>query len=198
MSLLSFAQWVQATGWATALRGSWYVYPVVLTLHLVFIAIFGGMIFLGNLRLLGLGLRRYSISDVINQLRWPKRIAFLGVLTCGALLASSKAEEYYYNVFFWSKMSLLALIVIHGLVFRRSVYYNTAALDKAPRIPGVAKVAAALSLLLWTGVVICGRGIGYIEPPVEKLHAEGKWTASHTVVCCGSVQVTRCRRCAAM
>jgi uncharacterized membrane protein len=171
MSLLSFAQWLQNTGFATALRGSWYVYPVVLSLHLVFIASFGGMIFVGNMRLLGLAFRSYSISDVVNQLQWPKRIGFLLVLTCGALLASSKAEEYYYNVFFWTKMTLLALIAVHGLIFRRSVYSNTAAIDKAPTIPALAKLAAGLSLLLWIGVAIAGRGIGYIEPPIEKLHA---------------------------
>ena len=157
MSLLSLTQWLQDTGFATALRGSWYTYPVVLSLHLVFIAFFGGMIFVGNLRLLGLAFRRYSIGDVMNQLRWPKRIGFLLVLTCGALLASSKAEEYYYNIFFWTKMTLLVLIAVHGLVFRRSVYSNIAALDKAPVIPGVAKLAATLSLLLWMGVAISGR-----------------------------------------
>jgi hypothetical protein len=170
-ALLSFAQWLQSREIPTELRGSWYVYPVILSLHLVFIAFFGGMIFLTNLRLLGLGLQRYSISDVINQLRWPKRICFLLVLTCGALLASSKAEEYYYNAFFWAKMLLLFLVFVHGLVFRASVYRNTEALDKTPSTPGVVKVAACLSLLLWTGVAICGRGIGYIAPPIEKLHA---------------------------
>ena len=44
MSLLAFAQWVQTTGWATALRGSWYVYPIILSLHLSGIAVFGAMI----------------------------------------------------------------------------------------------------------------------------------------------------------
>jgi hypothetical protein len=170
-ALLSFAQWLQSRDIPTELRESWYVYPVVLSLHLAFIAFFGGLIFLTNLRLLGFGLRRYSISDVINQLRWPKRIGFLLVLTCGGLMASSKAEEYYYNPFFWAKMSLLFLVFVHGLVFRASVYRNTEALDKAPGTPAVVKVAACLSLLLWTGVAICGRGIGYIEPPIDKLHA---------------------------
>jgi hypothetical protein len=171
MSLLSFTQWLQATDFATALRGSWYTYPVVLSLHLVAIAFFGGMIFVSNLRVLGVAFRRYSITDVMDQLRWPKRIGFLLVLMCGVLLASSKAEEYYYNVFFWTKMTLLVLIAVHGLCFRPSVYGNTAALDKAPAIPAVAKLAAGLSLVLWIGVAIAGRGIGYIEPPIEKLHA---------------------------
>jgi hypothetical protein len=172
MSILSFTQWLQSTGWATDLRGSWYVYPVVLTLHVVAIATFGAMILMTNMRLLGLALRGYPISDVIGGLRWPKRVGFLLVFLCGASMASSKAEEYYYNWFFWTKMSLLITIAVHGLIFRRSVYYNTQALDKAPAIPGTAKLAAALSLILWTGVVICGRGIGYIDPPIDKLHAQ--------------------------
>jgi hypothetical protein len=87
------------------------------------------------------------------------------------LMAGSKAEEYYYNPFFRTKMTLLALVGVHALIFRRSVYRNTAALDAAPRIPLQAKLAASLSLILWTGLVIAGRGIGYIEPPFDKIHA---------------------------
>ncbi len=91
--------------------------------------------------------------------------------TCGILLASAKAEEYYYNVFFRTKLVLFALVAVHALVFRGSVYNNAAALDRARRMPGNAKLAAALSILLWTSIVCAGRGIGYIEPPLDKLHA---------------------------
>src|SRR5579883_1237701 len=171
MSVLTFAQWVQETGIATAVRERWLPYPILLSLHLSFIALAGGMILVTNLRLLGIAMRKRPIADVVDQLRWPKRMVFLGIITCGLLLASSKAEEYYYNAFFWAKMSLLVLVFVHGLVFRSSVYRNTEALDRAPGTPGVVKLAASLSLVLWTGVAICGRGIGYIEPPVAKLHA---------------------------
>lgn len=171
MSLLTFAQWVQSTGWATALRGSWYVYPTVLSLHMTAIALFGAMIVITDLRLLGVIMRKRPVADVVDQLRIPKRIGFLLVATCGLLLASSKAEEYYYNPFFWTKMSLLALVAVHALVFRGSVYNKAVEIDRAPRIPGKAKLAASLSLLLWFCVACAGRGIGYIEPPLDKLHA---------------------------
>ncbi len=88
------------------------------------------------------------------------------VVTCGLLMASSKAEEYYYNGFFWMKMSLLALLAIHGLAFGKSVYHSG-----AEPLPSHAKLAGILSLLLWTGVMIAGRAIGYVEPPLDKLHA---------------------------
>jgi uncharacterized membrane protein len=164
--ILNFAQWLQSTDWAAALRYSATVYPLVLTLHLVAIAFFGGLIVFTDLRLLGLTMRRLPIAKVVGALRVPKHVGFTIAVGCGILLASSKAEEYYYNRFFWAKMSLLALIAAHGLVFRRSVYRGR--LDPAP---SPAKLAGALSLLLWTGVMICGRAIGYVEPPLEKLHA---------------------------
>jgi hypothetical protein len=27
-------------------------------------------------------------------------------------------------------------------------------------------------MLLWTSIACCGRGIGYIEPPLDKIHAQ--------------------------
>jgi hypothetical protein len=72
--------------------------------------------------------------------------------------------KYYSNPYFWIKMSLLLLIGIHALAFRRSVYRN-AALDHASVMPGRAKLAAALSLVLWTSVVCAGRMIGYYTAP---------------------------------
>src|SRR5581483_188185 len=149
MSLLSIAQWVQSTDFFTAIRGSWYVYPVIMSTHLAGIAVFGGMVLAVDLRLLGLAMRKRPVADVVNQLRWLKRIGFVIVATCGILMLGSKAEEYYYNVFFRTKMLVLTLIFVHALVFRRSVYGRAADFDRAGRIPGRAKLAAALSLLLW-------------------------------------------------
>jgi len=160
--LLSFAEWIQSTVFFTALRQSWLVYPTVLSLHMVGIALFGGMVLMTDMRLLGWSLRKGSISDVVGQFRLPKRFGLLLIVTCGLLMAGAKAEEYYYNPFFRAKLILLALVMVHALLFRRSVYANTAALDRKPTILKTAKVAAALSLLLWTSLVCCGRSIGYV------------------------------------
>ena len=57
-------------------------------------------------------------------------------------------------------MTLLALVGVHAVVFRRSVY--RAASNVAP---GNAKLAACLSLVLWLGILSMGRWIAYYEPP---------------------------------
>src|ERR1700691_2452905 len=170
--LLSFAQWIQFTTLFTALRGSANVYPIVMSLHMLGIALFGGMILMTDLRLLGWAMTKRSIADVVNQLRVPKRWGLLLTATCGILMAGSKAEEYYYNAFFRTKLILFAVVIITELVFYRSVYANPAALDRSPSVPANAKLAAALSMLLWTSIACCGRGIGYIEPPLDKIHAQ--------------------------
>jgi hypothetical protein len=163
--ILRFAQWIQLTDFFTYIRGSSYTYPAILSLHMVAIAFFGGMILMTDLRILGLAMTRRPVSDVMDQLRIPKRFGFLLVAACGLLMLCSKAEEYYYNPFFRAKLALLALVVVHALVFRKNVYDRAAEFDRAGRIPGRARLAAALSLLLWASIACMGRGIGYIEPP---------------------------------
>ncbi len=170
--LLSFAQWLQFTGFFTALRGSAYVYPIVMSLHMVGIAMFGGMVLMTDMRLLGWGMRKRSIADVVDQFRVPKRWGLLLTVTCGILMFGSKAEEYYYNAFFRTKLILLGLVLLHELVFYRRVYANPAALDQAPSTPASGKLAAVLSIVLWASIACCGRGIGYIEPPLDKIHAQ--------------------------
>jgi uncharacterized membrane protein len=164
MSILEIFQWVQSTSLASSLRGSALVYPIVMSGHLTGMGLFGGMIAITDARLLGLAMRKYPIADIVNQLRVWKRIGGVLVITCGALLLASKAEFYYYNPFYWTKMALLLLVGVHAFVFR-SVYSNPEALDAAAKIPTKAKVAACISLLLWICLVTAGRSIGYYDLP---------------------------------
>ena len=93
--LLSLARWAESTEFFTDIRGSSYTYPAILSLHMVAIALFGGLILMTDLRLLGWAMRSRSVSDVVDQLRVPKRIGFVFVATCGFLLFGAKAGGYY-------------------------------------------------------------------------------------------------------
>lgn len=163
--LLSLARWAENTEFFSYIRTSSYTYPVILSLHMVAIALFGAMILMTDLRLLGWAMRSRSVSDIVDQLRVPKRIGFVCAATCGLLLLGSKAEDYYYNVFFRIKISLLLAVAMHALVFRGIVYNRAAELDRAPTMPGRAKLAAVISLILWIGIFCAGRGIGFVLAP---------------------------------
>src|SRR5580698_3076642 len=114
--VITFLIWLENLAPFSGLRSSAYVYPLLLALHLSAISLFGATIVATDLRLLGVALSGSAASQVIRHLRTPKRIGFILAATCGFLLFASKAEEYYYNPFFRTKMVLFALIAIHALV----------------------------------------------------------------------------------
>jgi hypothetical protein len=89
------------------------------------------------------------------------------MIGCGICLGGAKLSQYYDNPYFILKMTLLLMVGVHALAFRRSVYHNTEALDKAPQMPRVAKTAAILSMCLWLSILSCGRWIAYFDRPEE-------------------------------
>ena len=125
-----------------------YAYPVLLSVHIVSLVLLGGMVVLTDLRWLGLGMRGFSVRDITDGLRVPKRIAFGFAAVSGAVLFGAHAGQYSSNPWFWLKIALLVLIGANYLFFRRTAY------DDAGRW----KLAAGLSLLLWTGAVVAARG----------------------------------------
>jgi hypothetical protein len=164
MSPAEVSNSIQNLSLFAAIRESALAYPIILASHLSSIALFGGAILMTDLRLLGLAMTAQPPSDVIGQFRVWKRIGFVIMAASGILLAGAKAETYYANPYFHLKLATLGLVGVHALVFRRRVYRNAAKLDAAASMPGIAKLAACLSLALWMGVVSAGRLIAYYEP----------------------------------
>jgi hypothetical protein len=149
---------IQNIGFFSFIRGSSYTYLAILSLHLAALALFGGMVVMTDLRLLGLAMRSYSISEIVNGFRIPKRIGLILAAGSGILLFASQAEQYSYDPWFWTKIALLLLLIVNYLIFRRGVYQGNS-VNLASR----AKLAAVFSLVLWTGVVCAGRGPATIK-----------------------------------
>jgi len=168
LSLQSIAESLQNIGFLTDVRESALVYPIILSTHLICIAVFGGMILMTDLRLLGVGLRDSTVAEVVNGLRVYKRIGFVVMVICGLLLGTSEAVKYSPNPYFWTKMVLLVLVGVHAMVFKSTVYDHPEELDKSPVLPTRAKAAGVLSLILWVSIPVCGRLIAYWEPPKDK------------------------------
>ena len=158
---MDIAHSIQSIDFLTRFSESVLAYPIVLSTHLACIALFGGMILATNLRLLGLTFKSLTITEVVTSLRPWKRVGGIVMIGTGLLLATSEAEKYAPNPIFWTKMIILGLIGVHGLIFRPMVYYQTEELDRSKVIPAKAKVAAILSLVLWTSMFTLGRLIAY-------------------------------------
>ncbi|HEY6393646.1 MAG TPA: DUF6644 family protein [Bryobacteraceae bacterium] len=163
MSLISICESIQVTDLSIAIREGALYYPIIGGIHLLAIALFGGMVLAADVRLLGWGMKSSTVADVVGQLRAWKRFGFVVVVASGVLLGWAEPLKLYHSKSFWIKMALFLLVGVHALVFRKAVYGNPERLDEAASMPGVARLAAVLSVILWAGLVFSGRLIAFDE-----------------------------------
>jgi hypothetical protein len=157
MSFIALFRWFDATPISVVIRDSTYIFPVVEVLHLFGLTLLLGTVTVVDLRMLGFGMRRQSVSEVAAQLTpWSVGAAIL-TIGSGILLFLSEAMKCYGNAAFPYKMwFLLGAIILYFLTQRRIT-------SPASRVsPGQLKVIAVLSLILWYGVAIAGRAIAFV------------------------------------
>ena len=161
MDLLPFFQRLEGTAGSITIRESTLLYPLIETTHVLMLCLFLGMIALLDLRLLGMGLRGVPVSEVAGRLL-PWALAGFGLMAAsGMLLFYSGPVRASGNIFFKIKMSMLALAGMNALLFHFTIYRRVADWDSNPIPPPRARLAGFCSLLLWSGVVICGRMQAY-------------------------------------
>lgn len=152
--VLAFFKWCEASYVGKTISGSVYLFPVVEAVHLLALAVIGGAVLIVDMRLLGLGLKHTPTSQVAREAE-PWLIGSLVVmLVSGFLLMTSEAMRCYYNGAFWLKMWSLLFAMLFTFTIRRRV----AAGDP---IGVTAKLVGLISVLLWSGVGLGGRGIGF-------------------------------------
>jgi hypothetical protein len=151
---------LETSALAVAMRQWQWLYPIVEILHILGFVVVVGAGFFFDLRLLGLG-RALSVSGLARHLlRWA-RGGFALVVPTGLMMFVAHATEFADNPAFRLKLILIAGAVLNALVFERWPFRSVDAWDVGRPAPPSARVAAVLSLGLWTGTVCCGRLLAY-------------------------------------
>jgi hypothetical protein len=157
VDLLHFLRWLGSLPVAGKINESEWLFPVIESVHITGLAVLVGTIAIVDFRLLGLALRDRPVSQIAADLKfWT--LAGIGImLTTGPLMLSAEPERGYGNPAFTFKMCCLLLaLVTHFTIHRRATKPAPAS---AATLGG--KLAACLSLVLWTGVIFGGRAIAF-------------------------------------
>ena len=156
--MLSWFEWLEHSWLGTAVNNSLWAFAVIEAGHLLALAVLGGAILVVDLRLLGFGLKEERVSYV-GKTAQPWLIAGLtaAIVTGIPLLASLAAGKYYVNGAFWMKMYFFLAALVFTFTIRRAVVMG----NDARANSHIGKVVAIVSVLLWSGVGIMGRGIGF-------------------------------------
>ena len=161
MGLDGVLQWLEATAFATAIRENEILFPWIESVHVLAITLVVGSIAIVDLRLLGvasLDRPARALTREVLPLTWS---AFAVAACSGLLLFASKAVTYGHNAFFLRKMVLLALAGINMLVFHLVTGRDIAVSSAGTAPPLAARVAGVTSMVLWFGIVACGRWVGF-------------------------------------
>ena len=161
MDINALLKSLEATGLATKIRDSVFLFPMIESTHVIGLALVFGTIAVIDLRLLGVASTHRSFQRMASDiLKWTWGAFVLTALT-GALMFTTNASVYYHNFYFRTKMVLLALTGINMLFFELTAGRTIHKWDTAPSAPRSGKAVAVLSLTMWIAVICVGRLIGF-------------------------------------
>jgi hypothetical protein len=162
---------LESSSVATTIRNSLYLFPLIESVHVLGLTMVVGTIVIIDLRLLGVASvgRPFSVvaSDV---LKWTW-LAFAVAVATGLLMFTTSAAAYYQNPYFRVKMALLVASGLNTLTFELTARRTLAKWDTDAAAPGIGRAIAALSLVVWIGVIVMGRWVGFAPtqaPPPGK------------------------------
>lgn len=146
---------------AVAMRQALWLYPIVEIAHISGFVVLVGSIVVLDLRLLGLS-RQISARQLARHvLPWTIGALFVIVPT-GLLMFMAHASDFVTNRAFQLKLTLIGLAGVNAALFHTAVFSGVAKWDVAVAPPAAARVHAAVSLMLWAGVLACGRLLAYV------------------------------------
>jgi hypothetical protein len=161
MSLLAFFEQLAESPWSVSIHESEIAYSVIESIHVWSMCLFFGLAVMFDLRLLGWTMRKVPVSEFSRRLLPWTVVGFVVMVISGTLLFYAIPVRSYQNIFFRFKMILLLLAGLNVWIFHSRVYPGVVAWDAERIPPRAARVAGALSLALWIGVIVSGRMIAY-------------------------------------
>jgi len=154
--LLKFFEWSGTTWLSIEIRDSRWQFAVLEMVHLAGLAILLGALVVIDLRLFGFGMRNMRTSQLARELKGWMRIGMVTVLGSGVLLFFGEPMKLYGSPSFLVKMVLLFFALLLQLTLFRKVTSERA--DSS----ALSTVIGTLSLVLWMGVGLAGRAIGFL------------------------------------
>jgi hypothetical protein len=161
-----FAGWSAATAIGAGISGSSWMFAAIESCHLAGLAVLGGAVILVDLSLLGLALGDEPLRKLSRDAE-PWLLAGLAItVASGVLLFLSEATKFY-SAGFWDsaeapfigKMVLLAAAIVFTFTVRRRILRASDRPQAAPSLRD--RLVGLTSLLLWLGVGVGGRAIGF-------------------------------------
>jgi hypothetical protein len=154
--------WIESTRLNHVVQKVFWIIPVVQTIHILAVSIVMASMAMLDLRLMGLGLSRHSIASLAHRFMPWTWGALLLLLLSGTVLIIGEPGRSLGNWVFQLKMSLLLVAVFASLVLTHRLRGNGGFSEQSPKSRVAFRALGLMLLMLWVGIVTCGRWIAYV------------------------------------
>ena len=146
---------------AVAMRHELWLYPAVEIVHIIGFVVLVGSIAVFDLRLLGLS--RALPVTVLSRHILPWTLgAFVLIVPTGLLMFTAHAGDFISNRAFQVKLLLILCAAVNAGLFHTGAKRTVTSWDRNAAPPARVRMHAGVSLLLWFGVITCGRLLAYV------------------------------------
>lgn len=153
--------WLENSAVSTLIREWVWLYPALETLHILGLALLFGSVAMFDLRLLGVS-RQLCVTDMSRHLLPWTYSSFGLVVVTGLLMFATDATEIAVNPAFRLKLLLITAAGINAALFHGGAYRSVRLWNREVKAPATVRLTAVFSLILWIGVIVCGRLIAYL------------------------------------
>jgi hypothetical protein len=154
-------------GWFFALcenswPGTWFkhsqwMFAIDETFHIMALGMLIGTLVIVDLRLLGLGMRRQSVSQLAGYLaQWTLLGVGLMIFTGVPLFMSEAVRLGKSSPFLFKMIFLFCAVTLHFTLHRKAIASSPS------QGSTLGKLAACLSLMCWLSVALAGRAIAFL------------------------------------
>ena len=157
--LLNFSQ---ATGIYAFMNSPWG-WPIAESIHFLGLCLLIGTVGLFDLRMMGFA-KEISLSELHRLIPFGVTGYLLNVIT-GTMFLSTAPDQYLYNPAVQSKLFFMLVAGINMIFFYATTATDIQSRACASYVISRAKIMAAISLVCWCAVIVCGRLITYYRPP---------------------------------
>ena len=137
------------------LNNNEWSFPLLEIIHIVGFAIAMGTIFMVDLRLIGIGMRRRLSSQLSKDLAPWTLGGLAAALMSGPLIFSSDPNMYMNNTSFQVKMGALLIALLYQYTVHRKVAFSDPS-------PVVGALTGIVSVALWVSVVAGGLFVAFV------------------------------------
>lgn len=157
---MGFLSWLESTAYAQWILTGLNGWPIMLTAHAIGLAIVVGIVFVLDLRILGV-LRQIPYTALHRFMS----IAWLGIITnviSGFSLFMTQATVYVTSVPFLFKIACIALGIVNLVYIQKMLQRDAASWEMSAAVPREARLLAGSSIAVWGLAVVTGRLIAYL------------------------------------